>query len=176
MVGRLGTLIAGPLKTAWEPVARIEYHPGAVEANPTMIAGVDGDEAMVVTRFGIAAGDAAPHFLDLVYPVSALKPHAPSLTGKVHGRAAEPDPAWRNELTRAVMSVRFPVRSVLAEPVISLDTLLHLKAGDIIPIGVGHDVPVMVGTDRIGTGTVGSSNGHAAIKITSIVSLEGFST
>ena len=33
---------------------------------------------------------------------------------------------------------------------------------------VGRDVPVMVGGDRLGTGTVGSSNGHAAIRLNSI--------
>ncbi len=70
------------------------------------------------------------------------------------------------------MGVKFPVRSVLAEPVIPLAQLLSLKVGDVIPVGLGHDVPVMVGADRLGTGTVGTSNGHAAIKLTSIVSLE----
>ena len=172
MVGRLGQLIAEPLKAAWEPLARIDYRPGAVEANPAMIAGLEADAAVVVTRFGIAAGNGAPAFIDLAYPVSALKPHTPSLTGKVVGREAEPDPAWRNGLTRAVMGVKFPVRSVLAEPVIPLAKLLDLKVGDVIPIGLGSDVPVMVGSDRLGTGTVGTSNGHAAIKLTSLLALE----
>ncbi|MFX5752345.1 hypothetical protein ABTE32_23275, partial [Acinetobacter baumannii] len=76
--------------------------------------------------FGIASGTAKPVFLDLLYPVTALKPHGPSLTGKVHGKTAEPDPAWRNGLTRAVMDVRFPIRSVLAEPMVSLSLLMEL--------------------------------------------------
>src|SRR3546814_10066616 len=73
---------------------------------------------LVVTRFGIAAGDGEHRRLDLVYPVAALKPHTLSLTGKVHPKSAEPEPEWRNGITRAVMTVKFPVRSVLAEPVI----------------------------------------------------------
>jgi flagellar motor switch protein FliM len=64
--------------------------------------------------------------------------------------------------------VRFPVRSVLAEPMISLVKLMELKAGDVIPISFGADVPVMVGGDRLGTGTVGTSNGKAAIRLTMI--------
>lgn len=169
MIARLGAMIAEPLKSAWEPLARIDFRPGAVEANPALIGGLDGDEAMIVTRFGIACGDdGAPHFLDLVYPVVAMKPHAVSLTGKVHGKSAEPDPAWRNGLTRAVMAVKLPVRSVLAEPVIPLAQLLELKAGDILPVTFGNEVPVMIGKDRLGTGTVGTSNGFAAIKLNSI--------
>jgi flagellar motor switch protein FliM len=175
MVARLGTLLAAPLKAAWEPLARIDFIPGHVEANPALIQGLDGDDAVVVTRFGIAAGVAKPVFLDIVYPVAALKPHTPSLTGKVHGKTAAPDPAWRTGLTRAVMGVKFPVRSVLAEPMVPLSVLMDLKPGDIIPISFGAEVPVMVGGDRLGAGTVGTSNGKAAIKLNSITrELEDF--
>jgi len=90
MVARIGQMIATPLKTAWEPMARFDFLPTRVEVNPAMIADLDGEDAMIVTRFGIAAGNAKPVFLDLVYPVSALKPHAPSLTAKVVGKSAEP--------------------------------------------------------------------------------------
>src|SRR3546814_18184187 len=79
-----------------------------------MLADLDADDAMVVTRFGIAAGDGEHRRLDLVYPVAALKPHTLSLTGKVPTQSAEPQPEWRTGLTRAELKVTFPVRSVLA--------------------------------------------------------------
>ena len=161
-------MLAGPIGAAWEPLARIDFAPGRVELNPALIADCDADDPMVVTRFGIAAGTAKPVFLDLVYPVAALKPHGASLTAKVHGRAATPDPAWRQGLTRAAMAVRFPVRSVLAEPHVPLSLLMNLKVGDVIPVSFGAEVPVMVGNDRLGTGTVGTSNGRAAVRLTAI--------
>lgn len=169
MVSRLGMMLAKPIKAAWEPLARIDFRPGHVEANPALLADLDGDDAVVVTRFGIASGTHKPVFLDLLYPVAALKPHGPSLTGKVHRKTADPDPAWRTGLTRAVMDVRFPIRSVLAEPMVSLSMLMELKPGDVIPISFGADVPVMVGGDRLGAGTVGTSNGRAAIRLNSII-------
>lgn len=168
MVTQLGKLLAEPMRAAWEPLARLSFTPGHVELNPAMLANLDADDALVITRFGIAVDTAKPVFLDLLYPVSALKPHGPSLTGKVHGKTAEPDPSWRNGLTRAVMDVRFPIRSVLAEPMVSLSLLMGLKEGDVIPINVGSDVPVMVGGDRLALGTVGTSNGKAAIKLNTI--------
>ena len=73
------------------------------------------------------------------------------------------------------MAVRFPVRSVLAEPVVPLSTLMALKPGDVIPINVTPDVPVMVGRDRLGAGTVGAANGRAAIKLTQLARIEGLS-
>jgi flagellar motor switch protein FliM len=146
--------------------------PAHPEASPALLGNVDGEDAMVVTRFGIAAGDAEPVFIDLLYPVAALKPFAPSLTGKVLGRSAAPEPKWRNGLTRAAMNIRFPVRSVLAEPMIPLVRLMELKAGDVIPISFGAEVPVMVGGDKLGVGTVGTSNGRAAIRITQLEQLD----
>ena len=163
MFQRLAGMIAAPMASAWEPLARVNFVPGRVEGNAAMIAGIDGDDPVVVTRFGIAKGQHKPVFVDLVYPVQALKPYAPSLTGKVLGAA--PDPAWQNGLTKAMMTVTFPVRSVLAEPVISLAKLMELKEGDVIPITVAADVPVMVARGRLGTGTVGTSNGRAAIRL-----------
>jgi flagellar motor switch protein FliM len=171
LVTRIGASIAGPLGTAWEPLAKIDFTPTRVEVNPAMLA-TDADDAMIVTRFGIAAGEHAPVFIDLLYPVTALKPHAPTLTGKVLDKA-EANPAWRTALTRAAMNVRFPIRSVLAEPVVPLSLLMNLKAGDVIPISFGPDVPVMVGGDCLGKGTVGTSNGHAAVRLTSIAIPEG---
>ncbi len=171
MVSRIGAMIAGPLRAAWEPLTRIDFAPTRVEVNPAMLS-IDADDALVVTRFGIAAGTAKPIFLDLLYPVSALRPHAPTLTGKVLDKA-EADPAWRTGLTRSVMNVRFPVRSVLAEPIVPLQMLIDLKPGDVIPISFAADVPVMVGNDRLGSGTVGVSNGFAAVRLTSLASSEG---
>jgi len=130
---------------------------------------------MIVTRFGIAAGDAKPVFIDLLYPVTTLKPHAPTLTGKVLEKA-DANPVWRNSLTRAALGVRFPIRSVLAEPVVPLSLLMDLKPGDVIPISFGPEVPVMVGSGRLGMGTVGTSNGHAAVRLTHLdrIDDEGF--
>ncbi len=171
MIARLGKMVAAPLKTAWEPLARIDFTVAHPESSPALLQGIDGDDAMIVTRFGIASGEEDPVFIDLVYPVAALKPFAPTLTGKVLGRAT-PEPKWRAGLTRAAMNVKFPVRSVLAEPVISLGQLMELKVGDVVPVSFGADVPVMVGGDRFGTGTVGTSNGRAAIRITQIDRLD----
>lgn len=168
MAARVAALVAQPLGAAWEPLTHAAFTPG----RPEVAANADGDDAVIVTRFGIAAGDAKPAFVDILYSVAALKPHGASLTGKVLDKA-EPDPAWRSDLIRAAMAVRFPVRSVLAEPVVPLATLMELREGDVIPISIAADVPVMVGRDRLGCGTVGTSNGRAAIRLTSLALPEG---
>ncbi|WP_315763104.1 flagellar motor switch protein FliM [Sphingomonas sp. Y38-1Y] len=172
LVERLGRTVAEPLAAAWEPVSRLDFAPGRVETNAAMLSDFDGEDAVIVTRFGVAAASEKPVFVDLVYPVAALKPIGPSLNARVHGRTADPEPKWRNGLTRAAMGVRFPVRSVLAEPTMSLGALMELKEGDVIPVSFGQFVPIMVGRHRLGTGVVGTQNGRAAICIHSLEQLD----
>lgn len=175
LIARLGESVVAPLDAAWEPLARIPFRAVAA-ANIALPADFAADEAVVVTRFGLAEGDHKPVFVDLLYPVSALKPHSVSLTAKVHDKPAEVEPEWRNGLTRAVMGVQLQVRSVLAEPVVPLSRLLELKAGDVIAIDLAPEVPVMVASRRLGTGLVGTSNGRAAVRLTSFepISAEDF--
>ena len=168
---RFGTGIAQALETAWEPLARAAFSVGRCESNAANVNGADAEDVVVVTRFGVARGEAKPVFVDVLYPVATLKPHATELTGKVVAKPVEVEPEWRTALTRAAMTVRMPVRSVLAEPVVSLQRLMALKPGDVIPIDFGNDVPVKVGASLLGSGTVGTSNGKAAIRLTK---LEGF--
>lgn len=166
LAAKLGDAVAPLLDAAWEPIASIAFR-SVTEGNIAAAPNVGADDAVVVTRFGLAHGDHKPVFVDLLYPVAALKPHGASLTAKVHGAAVEVEPQWRSGLTRAVMAVSLPVRSVLAEPVIPLGRLLELKTGDVIPVEFGPEVPVMVASRRLGTGLVGTANGRAAVRLTS---------
>lgn len=166
LLRRIADSLAAQLRPAWELLADIDF---AFVPAPTPLSvapEIDGGDAMVVTRIGIAQGGGKPHWIDILYPVSALKPWSPALTAKVIGGEPEVEPHWRNCLTRAALGVRLPVRSVLAEPVVPAAMLMALKPGDVIPISFGPDVPVMVGPRRIGSGTVGTANGRAAIRLT----------
>jgi flagellar motor switch protein FliM len=167
LVARLGQVIAAPLDAAWEPVSRVAFR-AVSEASIAVAPELGADDPVVVTRFGLAEGEHKPVYVDILYPVAALKPHGSALTAKVHDSKVEVEPQWRSGLTRAVMGVQLPVRSVLAEPMIPLGRLLELKAGDVIPIEFSAEVPVMVASRRLGTGQVGTSNGRAAVRMTAI--------
>jgi flagellar motor switch protein FliM len=167
LAARLGSMLAVPMEAAWEPLTRITFRAEAC-ANIAAAPDLSGEDPVVITRFGLAVGEGKPQHFDILYPVAALKPHSSSLVAKVHGADVEIEPQWRSGLTRAVMGVQLTVRSVLAEPVVPLAMLLDLKAGDIIPIDFGPEVPVMVAERRLGIGLVGTANGRAAVRLTSL--------
>lgn len=170
LAARIAGAIATPLEAAWEPLTRVAFR-AIAGASIGALPELAGDDPVVVTRFGIAIGERKPAFVDILYPVAALKPHGPALAVKVHGVPAEVEPEWRSGLTRAVMGVKFPIRSVLAEPRIPLGRLLELREGDVIPIDFGPEVPVMVASRRLGTGLVGTANGRAAVRLTQLEEL-----
>jgi flagellar motor switch protein FliM len=110
--------------------------------------------------------------VDLLYPAASLKPIAAILSSKVQSRRQAEDPAWTNNLMRAAMNVKLPVRSVLAEPVIPLSQLMSLQPGDIIPISFGPEIPLRVANHRFARGAVGAANGRAAIRVHRIEPIE----
>ncbi len=137
MIARIATGFSERLAGAWGELAEIAFQPGRTEANPAMLAHIDGEDRVVRTRFLLTVGEARPIQIDLLYPAASLKPIAAILSSKVQSRRQAADPTWTGSLARAVMNVKLPVRSVLAEPVIPLAQLMTLKPGDIIPISFG---------------------------------------
>lgn len=173
MIARLVKGAIESLAAAWLELTELDFLPKRSIANPAMLTHLEAGELVLVTRFEIASADPRGAALDIVYPVSALKPIAGLLAPKVQSkRGGGADPAWLASLTRAVMNVKLPVRTVLAEPVIPLAQLMSLKPGDIIPISLQPEIPMLVADKSFARGVVGASNGRAAVKLHRIERLE----
>ncbi|HEV2568550.1 flagellar motor switch protein FliM [Sphingomonas sp.] len=172
MIGRLARGVTERLASGWAELAEIEFQVGRTETNPHMLSHIDGEDWVVRTRFLLTIGEGRPVPIDLLYPAASLKPIAGILSSKVQARRHAEDPSWTNNLMRAAMNVKLPVRSVLAEPTIPLAQLMSLKLGDIIPISFGPEIPLLVSGNRFARGAVGAFNGRAAIRVHRIEPLE----
>ena len=173
MIDRIAKGFVDRLAGGWSELAEIDFQPTKTETNIEMVTAVDGDDRVVVNRFVLSFGEGKQVPFDLLYPAASLKPIAPILSAKAPARRqAAPDPTWMNGLTRAVMNVKLPVRSVLAEQKIPLSQLMALQAGDIIPISFGPEIPLLVANQRFARGAVGASNGRAALRLNRIEPLE----
>jgi flagellar motor switch protein FliM len=172
MIGRVAKGFVERLAGGWAELAEIDFQPTRTETNIEMVTTVDGDDRVVVARFVLSFGEGKQVPFDLLYPAASLKPIAPILSAKAPARRQVADPAWMNELTRAVMNVKLPVRSVLAEQNVPLSQLMTLQPGDIIPISFGPEIPLLVANQRFARGAVGASNGRAAIRLNRIEPIE----
>lgn len=153
------------LVETWKKVQPMAFHPVANESSPRLLNYLGPDEQVVVTRFSMVLVDGRTTPIDIIYPLNAMKPVLAKLGPPAGGAAAPENPRWAGALARAVMNVSLPVRSVLTEPVVPLSVLANLKPGDIIPIELDADIPLLVQTRAVARGTVGQSGGKVAVKV-----------
>jgi len=158
--------IVEKLTQSWSELAEVSFQFASTETNPRLLSHLDDGEPVIITRFDVSYAENRSSSIDIVYPLNALKPLASVLSAKVHNhKRGGVDPKWHGSLTRAVMNVAFPVRSVLCEPVVPLSRLMNLKPGDVIPIDLGPEIPLLVSSNRFALGTVGQANGKTAIRL-----------
>lgn len=162
---RYGDELAKLLAFAWRDAAQLASPLAArfmAARNPLAS---DGDSGVLVQPLVISGAPFGNTTL-------LLACHADCMTDGVTTNDAPPasslppvDRRWLHALHAALGNVPLPVSSVLARPEISVGRMLTLAVGDIIPLTLPRQVPVLVGGRTVATGTLGEVDGRVAINI-----------
>ena len=80
-----------------------------------------------------------------------------------NGRPA--DREWKDKMRNAALRVPLPARAILTQADVPVSRLLSLRPGDILPVMLPADVPLLVAGRRFARGTIGEANGRTALKI-----------
>lgn len=158
------------LDASWHDIFALSFKAGSSESHPQYVSYVDGSEMVAVTRFVVHLPRGGTSAVNVVYPLQAIKPLLPLLRAKVTPERRKDDPEWHQRLRETLLDVPLPVRSILAEPVLPLKTVMALKLGDVIPIHVPEQLQMLVDRTPFGIGTPGEANGNAALRIQSVIS------
>jgi flagellar motor switch protein FliM len=75
------------------------------------------------------------------------------------------DPEWKDKMHNATLRVPLPARAILTQTEVPVSRLLALRPGDILPVMLPADVPLLVAGRRFARGTIGETNGRTALKI-----------
>jgi flagellar motor switch protein FliM len=172
LLSRLTDAITGAVVEMWAEIVPFEPQLASRETNSGYASLVRGDESVVIQRISIAGGGPGATSIDLVFPLTAMRAHEAQLAAKVHAEAGPIDSEFRYRMARALENVSLPVRSVIARPTLSVQELMALKVGDVIPITLSPRVPLIVGNRRLAEGTIGEQEGRAAFQIETIGSAE----
>lgn len=105
--------------------------------------------------------------ITLAAPLAVLE----ALFGKPAGAAATPGkpsarPAPRQPGEAPFADLPLTVSAVLVDMAMPVSALSGLKAGDIIPVAVARNVPLMVGETCIARGTIGACDDRVAVQVT----------
>ena len=159
---RISEALIDTLTEVWSEVMTVTPQLLSRETNTAYASLVRGDEPVAVARFTVALGQGRPAKIDILYPVSALRSVENELSAKVHDDTSR---TARQRMASALGEVRIQARSVLARPSISMQELLALEPGDVIPISLPAQVPLLVSGRLLAFGSIGDQEGKAALRI-----------
>ena len=153
------------LTSAWKPVFDIDYEYQSSEVNPQFANIVSPTEVVVLTKFTIEL-DGGGGDLHITMPYSMLEPIRELLDAGVQSDRAETDTRWITALREEIKSARVDLSCQLAEAELTLQEIIDMKAGDIIPIDMPKTVLLRSGGIPILRGTYGEAHGNKAVKVT----------
>lgn len=157
---RLADMLADAHSQAWPGPATPEISAIETVRNNLRMAR-DGDPA-IMQSLTIQRGKTQLGRIEFVHAAPQLR----GMFGPDEAGVKEPaSPVWRKQIEAAMLQVHLPVRSVIARPEITVETLFRLSPGDIIPLILPQTVPVIVSGRVLARGSIGEANGRAAIRI-----------
>ena len=165
LLGRLADSIVADLAAVWTEVIPARPQLRSRETTVEFATLARSDEPVAITRFIVKFDRGAPAIVDIVYPVSSLRSVEQELLATSPEDVSARGEEWRERLVAAVGQVRVKARTVLARPELSLAELMQLRVGDVIPISLPAQVPLLVEGRPIALGTIGEHDGRAALKI-----------
>jgi flagellar motor switch protein FliM len=147
-------LIFEDYKEAWAPVMDVSFEYLDSEVNPAMANIVSASEVVVISSFHIELDGGGGDF-HISLPYSMLEPIREMLDAGVQNDKEDTDFRWSKALRDEIMDV-----------VISLDKLMKVKDGDIIPINMPENVTVSIEDLPTFRAKLGKSRDNVALKIT----------
>ncbi|WP_019591423.1 flagellar motor switch protein FliM [Thioalkalivibrio sp. ALE20] len=150
---------------AWEPVMDIDFEFLNSEVNPQFANIVSPTEIVVINEFHIEL-DGGGGNLHVTLPYSMIEPIREQLDTGIQSDRSDVDQRWMNALREEVQDADVEISSVLTEAEVTVQELLDIKPGDIIPVDIPEEVTLKVEDIPLLRGKFGVSNGQNAIKIT----------
>ncbi len=167
--GRFDTALVSALGDAWSRSLVVEASVRSRETNLAYAALVPPDESVAVCDYRVDLASGAPLAFTILYPVAGLRSVERQLADPAEDDGGSDCTLWRTALADALSGVRFDARTVLARPQISLEKLMGLSVGDVLPVTLNAEVPMIVADRAIAVGTMGDAHGCAALQISRIL-------
>ncbi len=170
LVGLIGGMLR-VLAQSWSKIASIQPSVQGVENNPLFVQAVPPSETVVAITFEAKFGDHAGPFT-LVLPHLLMEPVLPRLsTHQWFGTGYRNDRTEQLRVLAGGLSrVKVEVTAVLGHARLSLDELVRMEAGDVVPLStpVQGEVEVLVGGKRKFRGRPGLRGRRLAVEITAV--------
>ena len=157
-------LLFEDLKEAWKPVMEIEFEYMNSEVNPQFANIVSPSEIVIISTIHVelegGGGD-----INIVMPYAMIEPIR-ELLDAVSSDRGEVDGTWQENLRKEVLRSEVPLNSMLVEKTMTIQKVMNLKKGDVLPFDMPETVVVQAEHVAIFKGKIGLSDGNYAIQVT----------
>jgi flagellar motor switch protein FliM len=156
------------LTEAWSPVMEVDFEFVNHEVNPQFANIVSPSEVVVISTFHVEL-DGGGGDIHITLPYSMLEPIRELLDTGLQSDRSMDDGRWGKALREEIKLAEVELWAQLAQSTLSVNQLLKLKPGDIIPIDMPKQVVAMVEDVPMFRASYGEHNEKAALKIQQLI-------
>lgn len=156
------------LTDAWSPVMNMDFEFVHHEVNPQFANIVTPSEVVVISTFHIEL-DGGGGDMHVTLPYSMLEPIRELLDTGLQSDRSQDDGRWSTSMREEIMVADVTLAAELTQTSLSLQKILDLKPGDILPIDMPKNVVAKVEEVPMFHATFGEHKSNAALKITDVI-------
>jgi len=164
IIQRLLNLVFDSYGKSWHPVYPIEFEYVRAETHIQFANVATPNEVVVVTTFEVNFGSVVGE-MHICTPYSILEPIRDLLSSSVQGESLEVDKRWVGRLSKQVQSAEVTFLVNLAQVQITLNQILKMQVGDVIPLDIPEFVTASVDGVPVMECRYGVSNGQYALRM-----------
>ena len=166
LVERLVGVVLDDLTSAFEPLCPVHFRFERLEVNPRFAVISRPSNACVLVRLRVDMEDRGGK-LEILLPYATLEPVRELLLQQFMGEKFGRDSIWETHLAEELRHTDIGLDVVLDEQIMPLSTVLNLKIGDRIALGVAPGAPVSLrcGDVPLFEGEMGRKGQRLAVRI-----------
>ena len=166
LVERLVSVVLDDLTAAFEPLCPVHFRFERLEVNPRFAVISRPSNACVLVRLRVDMEDRGGK-LEILLPYATLEPVRELLLQQFMGEKFGRDSIWETHLAEELRHTDIGLDVVLDEQMMPLSSVLNLKVGDQIALGVPPGAPVQLrcGDVPLFEGEMGRKGQQLAVKI-----------
>jgi flagellar motor switch protein FliM len=166
LVERLVGVVLDDLTAAFEPLCPVHFRFERLEVNPRFAVISRPSNACVLVRLRVDMEDRGGK-LEILLPYATLEPVRELLLQQFMGEKFGRDSIWETHLAEELRHTDIGLDVVLDEQMMPLSSVLNLKVGDQIALGVPPGAPVRLrcGEVQLFEGEMGRKGQRLAVKI-----------
>jgi len=163
------------MKEPWSNVVMVKPHLEKIETNPQFAQIISPNEMVALVTMSMKVGN-VEGIVNICIPHMIVEPVVSKLSTKFWFSTKENEKTdeTRRAIERKIEQTRVTVKAILGETSITVNDLIELQSGDVIPLNTGanKDIQVMVGDLMKFNGKPGVRKNRVAIRITKVLRRE----